>query len=138
MASAYDSLFLLIKFHLSQSSMHYRRGRTKLFGFPLFEQSVYFGDYSLRLSLKIDCQYFVLGFSIPYKSFFPACSRFCYSSVKEPEIYFKDGDSCCTLQPNEVSLLQLIPPIYHAIPEHPEILFAFSLSGSCTQSRNLL
>lgn len=69
--------------------------------------------------------------------FFPACGKFCYSSVKEPEMYFNDDASCCTLQPDEVSSLQLIPPTCHLIPEHPEILLIFSLNGGCIQSRNL-
>lgn len=69
--------------------------------------------------------------------FFPACGRFCYSSVKELEIQFNGYASCCTLQPDEVSSLQLISPTCHLIPEHPEILLVFSWNGSCIQSRNL-
>lgn len=53
-----------MEFHLLQNSVNYRKGMVKLLGFLLFEQSVYFSDYSL----KIHCKYFVLGFSIPCES----------------------------------------------------------------------
>lgn len=64
----------MVKFHLLQNSVNYRKGIFELLGFLLFEQSVYFSD----CSLKIHCKYFVLGFSIPHESlcFFQSVAGF--------------------------------------------------------------